>query len=123
MLGHEIMWTGGGAGIAVPLVGRCRKAFPNLRGCSFDRGFNSPANRKKLDDLLDLNALPKKGELSVAKRERRSATGQLTLSTIFMPAECTGPASPLAAKPARIAAIRRSPICPDAETRPRWQVG
>ncbi len=37
--GHEIMWTGGDTDVAVPLVGRCREAFPDLRACSFDRGF------------------------------------------------------------------------------------
>ena len=70
VLGHEIMWTGGDADVAVPLVERCRKAFPDLRGCSFDRGFHSPSNRKKLDGLLDPDALPKKGRLSAAERKR-----------------------------------------------------
>ena len=72
VLGHEILWTGGDADVAVPLVERCRKAFPDLRGCSFDRGFHSPSNRKKLDGLLELNALPKKGKLSAAEREREA---------------------------------------------------
>ena len=44
-LGHEIMWTGGGADLAVPLIKHCRKAFPDLRTCSFDRGCHSPSNR------------------------------------------------------------------------------
>ena len=79
-LAYEIMLTGGDADIAVTLVERCPKAFPNLRECSFDPGFRSPANRKKLNDLLDLNALSKKGKLSAAERERRSATGRMTLS-------------------------------------------
>ena len=69
VLGREILWTGGDADVAVPLVERCRKAFPDLRGCSFDRGFHSPSNRKKLDDLLEPDALPKKGRLSAAERE------------------------------------------------------
>ena len=72
VLGHEIMWTGGDADVAVPLIERCRKAFPDLRGCSFDRGFHSPSNRKALDDLLELNALPKKGRLSAAERKREA---------------------------------------------------
>ena len=72
VLGHEILWTGGDADVAVPLIERCRKAFPDLRGCSFDRGFHSPSNRKKLDGLLELNALPKKGRLSAAEREREA---------------------------------------------------
>ena len=72
VLGHEIMWTGGDADVAVPLVKRCQKSFPDLRGCSFDRGYHSPSNRERLDKLLDLNGLPKKGKLSAAERERES---------------------------------------------------
>ena len=47
-------------------------AFPDLRACSFDRGFHSPENRIRLDQILDLNVLPKKGYLSVADREREA---------------------------------------------------
>ena len=72
VLGHEILWTGGDADVAVPLIKRCREAFPDLRGCSFDRGFHSPSNREELDKLLDLNVLPKKGKLSAAEREREA---------------------------------------------------
>ncbi len=72
VLGHEIMWAGGDADVAVPLIRRCRESFPDLRGCSFDRGFHSPSNREELDKLLELNALPKKGKLSAAEREREA---------------------------------------------------
>ena len=72
VLDHEIMWTGGDTDVAVPLVKRCQKSFPDLRGCSFDRGYHSPSNREQLDELLDLNGLPKKGKLSAAERERES---------------------------------------------------
>ena len=72
VLGHEIMWTGGDTHVAVPLLERCRKAFPDLRACSFDRGFHSPENRRRLDAMLDVNALPKKGRLSAADREREA---------------------------------------------------
>ena len=72
VLGHEIMWTGGDTDVAVPLVKRCLKAVPELRGCSFDQGFHSPSNRMALDELLELNALPKKGGKSAAEREREA---------------------------------------------------
>ncbi len=70
--GHEIMWTGGDTDVAVPLVGRCLEAFPDLRACSFDRGFHSPGNRRRLDAMLDADALPKKGRLSAADRAREA---------------------------------------------------
>ncbi len=72
ILDHEIMWTGGDTHVAVPLVGRCLEAFPDLRACSFDRGFHSPENRRKLDAMLEVNALPKKGRLSAADRVREA---------------------------------------------------
>ena len=37
---------------------------------SFNRGFHSPANRARLDEVLDDNVLPKKGCLSRAERNR-----------------------------------------------------
>ena len=73
ILDKEIMWTGGDTDVAVPLVGRCQEAFPNLRACSFDRGFHSPENRRKLDAMLEVNALPKKSGLSAADRVREAA--------------------------------------------------
>ena len=40
---------------------------------SFDRGFHSPGNRIRLDELLDDNVLPKKGYLNKADLERERA--------------------------------------------------
>ena len=45
------------------------QANPELLGRSFDQNFHSPSNRKTLDDLLEVNALPKKGGRSSAERE------------------------------------------------------
>ncbi len=63
VLHHEVMWQGSDAGHAVPMVAAARERFPDLRAVSFDRGFHSPDNRAQLDDMLDLNVLPKKGYL------------------------------------------------------------
>ncbi len=60
---------------AVPVAAAAQERFPELRACSFDRGFHSPENRRDLDAMLDLNALPKKGYLSKAERERQSEPG------------------------------------------------
>ena len=50
-----------------------QKKYPELRACSFNRGFHSPSNRLELDEILDLNALPRKGKLSRIEREREEA--------------------------------------------------
>ena len=70
VLHHEVMWQGEDVDYAVPMVDACQARFPDLRAVSFDRGFHSPENRIRLDDLLDHNVLPKKGYLSQADRER-----------------------------------------------------
>ncbi|MEO5334501.1 MAG: hypothetical protein H7839_20995 [Magnetococcus sp. YQC-5] len=46
--------------------------FPNLKICSFDKGFYTPKNRKELSKVLDLVVLPKKGRLSKKDSEIES---------------------------------------------------
>ena len=70
ILHYEIMWTGSDVDFAVPLVEITKELFPDFCAASFDRGFHSPANRVRLDELLVDNVLPKKGRLSKADRER-----------------------------------------------------
>ena len=70
ILHYEIMWTGSDVDFAVPLVEITKELFPDFCAASFDRGFHSPANRTRLDEVLVDNVLPKKGRLSKADRER-----------------------------------------------------
>ncbi len=72
ILHHRVLWTGEDVDVAVPLVEEAQSLYPELRACSFDRGFHSPANRVRLDALLDVNALPGSGYLSQANREREA---------------------------------------------------
>ena len=72
ILHHKILWEGEDVDVAAPMVSEAQARYPELRACSFDRGFHSPDNRIKLDALLDLNALPRKGYLSRADRERET---------------------------------------------------
>ncbi len=72
---HEIMQESSDVHHAVPVVAAAQERFPELRACSFDRGFHSPENRREPAAMLDLNALPKKGYLSKAERERQSEPG------------------------------------------------
>ena len=70
VLHHEVMWDGSDVDYAVPMVEAAQARFPDLRAVSFDRGFHSPGNRVRLDELLDDNVLPKKGYLNKADLER-----------------------------------------------------
>ena len=73
ILHHKILWEGSDTDIAVSVINETQALHRDLRVCSFDRGFHSPGNRAQLDAMLDLNALPRKGRLSVADREREEA--------------------------------------------------
>ncbi len=70
LLHSRILWEGGDVDHAVPMIREAQARFPDLRLCSFDRGFHSPSNRIALDELLDHNVLPKKGKLGPTDRKR-----------------------------------------------------
>lgn len=70
ILHHRVMWSCSDVDHAVPMVTGSQERFADLRAVSFDRGLHSPSNRARLDELLDCNALPKKGDMSGAERRR-----------------------------------------------------
>ena len=70
ILHYEIMWEGSDVDFAVPMVVTTKDLFPDFCSASFDRGFHSPENRARLDEVLVDNVLPKKGRLSKAERDR-----------------------------------------------------
>ncbi len=51
--------------VAVPVIEKTKDRFPSLSLCSFDKGFHSPENQKKLAEFLDTVVLPRKGKLSL----------------------------------------------------------
>lgn len=55
--------------IAVPIIEETKVRFPQLIGCTFDKGFHSPENQKDLAVLLDKVILPRKGKLSAINKE------------------------------------------------------
>ena len=57
----------------VSFVEEVQRLYPTLDSISTDRGYWSPSNRAKLDKMLKVNALPKKGGKSKADQERESA--------------------------------------------------
>ena len=70
ILNHRVMKGEVDVDVAVPMVEGVLKYFPEFNGCSYDKGFWSPENKKRLDELLDHLVLPKKGKLSVDDKER-----------------------------------------------------
>ncbi|MCK6486928.1 MAG: ISNCY family transposase [Planctomycetes bacterium] len=51
---------------AIPLVERLKAAHPALTSASFDRGFHSPENARRIADLLPDACLPNSGEKALA---------------------------------------------------------
>jgi len=56
--------------IAVELIKDTQAKFKSMSGCSFDKGFHSPANQVELSELLDHLVLPKKGRRNKKETER-----------------------------------------------------
>lgn len=73
ILHHRVMVQETDEQVAVAMVKGAKERFPSLSLCSFDKGFHSPENQRKLKEELTTVVLPKKGRLSVADRERESA--------------------------------------------------
>ncbi len=66
---HRVMQKQDDIDVAVPIIKEAKALFPNLTGCSFDKGFYSPDNVKNLITILDRVTLPKKGKLTQKQKE------------------------------------------------------
>jgi len=75
ILHHEILWEGHDVDYACTIVSETRARFPEVRACSFDRGFHSPENQRQLAVLLDQCILPVKGYLNAESAARESEEG------------------------------------------------
>ncbi len=64
ILHHHVMEKETDDKIAVRMVEEAREKFKTLSSCSFDRGFYTPENKKRLKNDLEHVILPKKGKLS-----------------------------------------------------------
>lgn len=69
ILHHRVMESETDDKIAVPIIRETIDRFPEFSGCSFDRGFHSPANQKALSAILKQVVLPRKGKLAKDARE------------------------------------------------------
>ena len=70
---YKVMWSEQDVDVAPSMIEETQELHPGLTGCSFDKGYSSPGNRTRLDGMLDLNAMPKKGKLAKADKERETA--------------------------------------------------
>ena len=73
ILHHQVMGKQTDEQVAVSMVTESQTGFPNLKTCSFDKGFHSPANQKDLKECLDLVVLPKKGRRNQTEKERENS--------------------------------------------------
>jgi len=69
ILHHRVMQKETDDKVAVYIVEETQNRFFDFRTCSFDKGFHSPDNQKKLAILLDKVVLPRKGRLSAINKE------------------------------------------------------
>lgn len=69
ILHHMVMEKETDVDIAVPIIDAAKHYFPNLHGCSFDKGFHSPENQEKLSKIVPVVILPKKGKLDQAREQ------------------------------------------------------
>jgi hypothetical protein len=58
--------------VAIPIVQETKKRYPTLWSCSFDKGFWTPENRRRLAKILGSVALRSKGRPSEAEQLERS---------------------------------------------------
>lgn len=69
ILHHLVMEKETDDKVAVPMVEETLRKYANLRSCSFDKGFWSPENQRRLRELLEFVVLPKKGKLSESEKK------------------------------------------------------
>lgn len=74
ILHHKVMERETDDKVAIGMIDAAQDKFPNLKGCSFDKGFYTPDNKIKLKLRLDILVLPKKGKLN--KTEQKEETSE-----------------------------------------------
>jgi len=71
ILHHRVMEKETDDKIAITMVEEAMRRFPDFKSCSFDKGFWTPFNQERLEEILERVVLPKKGRLSVEDRKRQ----------------------------------------------------
>jgi len=69
ILHHQVIEQQTDNKVAVAMAQGAKDRFENLTGCSFDKGFYSPENKRQLANILNYVVLPKKGRLSTKEKQ------------------------------------------------------
>jgi len=72
VLNHMVMKKLTDEKVAVPIVEETKRRYPTLAGCSFDKNFWSPENKRRLSTILESVVLPRKGKLNEEQRIEES---------------------------------------------------
>jgi hypothetical protein len=78
LLHHRVMEKQTDDQIAIDLITETQARYPDLRVCSFDKGFHSPTNQVELAKRLDRVVLPKKGRCNKTEQEREHSEAFIT---------------------------------------------
>ncbi len=73
VLHHLVMERQSDVEVAVEMIEQTKARFASLTRCSFDQGFHSPDNQRRLAELLDEVILPKKGRRNASERAREQS--------------------------------------------------
>lgn len=73
ILHHHVMVKQTDEKVAVPIIFEAKRMFPDIKSCSFDKGFHSHENQIELARMLETVVLPKKGRLSEEEKQRESS--------------------------------------------------
>lgn len=73
ILQHKVLSEGADSEMIVPFLKKAKERYQAITSCSMDKGYYSASNRQELDELLDLNVMPKKGPRSQKDRQREQA--------------------------------------------------
>lgn len=74
ILHHRVMENETDEKVAVFMVSAAKEKFPDLKSCSFDKGFHSLENQEKLPEFIERVVLPRKGRLSEAAKAIEQST-------------------------------------------------
>jgi len=73
ILHHRVMEKEQDVDVALDMVQQAQTHFPDLKSCSFDKGFHSPQNQVDLKETLGFVTLPKKGRCNQEERAHQQS--------------------------------------------------